>query len=219
VSSHRKIVGTIDRMFVAGIVLAVAIGSLAVGIPRIASAVAVPAPATVSSGLGVGAQVAPAAAPITAEEKFGLAEGAAAAAAPAPVLLAAVKSAKAPVPRPVVKRAPVRGVAAGARGAARPSAVSGTGWRTARVSWYGPGFYGRRTANGTVLRPNSMVVAHRSLPFGTRIAFAYRGRTVIGVVADRGPFISGRVFDLGPGVAQALGFGGVQTVQYRILGR
>ncbi len=91
------------------------------------------------------------------------------------------------------------------------------GWRSARVSWYGPGLYGNGMAGGGKLRRNSMVVAHRSLPFGTRIMFKYKGRTVIAVVRDRGPFISGRKFDLGPGTAKALHFSGVGKVKYRIL--
>lgn len=92
-------------------------------------------------------------------------------------------------------------------------------WKRARVSWYGPGFYGNTMAGGGKLRRDSMVVAHRSLPFGTRIQFKYKGRTVVAVVRDRGPYVSGRVFDLGPGTAKRLRFSGVGTVQYRILKR
>jgi rare lipoprotein A (peptidoglycan hydrolase) len=90
-------------------------------------------------------------------------------------------------------------------------------WRKARVSWYGPGFYGRTMAGGGKLTPKSMVVAHRSLPFGTKIEFSYRGRTCIAVVRDRGPFVRGRTFDLGPGTAKALRFSGVGTVRWRIV--
>lgn len=91
------------------------------------------------------------------------------------------------------------------------------GWSRAKVSWYGPGFYGNTMAGGGKLRRDSMVVAHRSMKFGTRIEFSYRGRTVTAVVRDRGPYIHGRVFDLGPGTAKALGFSGVGVVKYRIL--
>lgn len=90
-------------------------------------------------------------------------------------------------------------------------------WSTAKVSWYGPGFYGHTMAGGGQLRRNSLVVAHRSLPFGTRIQFKYKGRKVIAVVKDRGPFVRGRLFDLGPGTAKRLRFGGVGYVKYRIL--
>jgi len=93
------------------------------------------------------------------------------------------------------------------------------GWKTAKVSWYGPGFYGHTMAGGGTLTPTSMVVAHRSMAFGTRIEFQYKGKTCVAVVQDRGPFIAGRTFDLGPGTAKALGFGGVGTVSYRILGK
>ncbi len=98
-----------------------------------------------------------------------------------------------------------------------PATPAGDGWKTARASWYGPGFYGNTMAGGGVLTPDSMVVAHRTLPFGTRIEFSYKGRTCIAVVQDRGPFTAGRVFDLGPGTAKALGFSGVAMVGYRIL--
>jgi len=90
-------------------------------------------------------------------------------------------------------------------------------WRKARASWYGPGLYGNGMAGGGKLKRNSMVVAHRSLPFGTRILFKYKGRSVIAVVKDRGPFVAGRKFDLGPGTAKALHFNGVGKVRYRIL--
>ncbi|MDO8964286.1 MAG: septal ring lytic transglycosylase RlpA family protein [Coriobacteriia bacterium] len=95
--------------------------------------------------------------------------------------------------------------------------VKPTGWRSAKVSWYGPGFYGHGMAGGGKLYPRSMVVAHRSLPFGTKIQFTYKGKSVTAIVKDRGPFVSGRVFDLGPGTAKALKFGGVGKVRYRIL--
>lgn len=94
---------------------------------------------------------------------------------------------------------------------------STAGWQTAKVSWYGPGFYGRKTASGAVLTTGMMNVAHKTLAFGTRIEFRYNGRTCVAVVNDRGPFIAGRTFDLGPGTAQALGFSGVGTVEWRVV--
>lgn len=94
---------------------------------------------------------------------------------------------------------------------------TGSGWRKAVCSWYGPGFYGRHTASGPVLTENSMLVAHKTLPFGTKVKFYYRGRSVVVPVRDRGPYIAGREFDLGPGVAKALGFDGVHTLLYRIV--
>lgn len=123
---------------------------------------------------------------------------------------------------PIVKhRVSVRTVASAARtGRVRAGKTTSTsGWRSARVSWYGPGFYGNTMAGGGKLRRDSMVVAHRSLPFGTRVLISYHGRQVTAVVRDRGPFVGGRTFDLGPGVARALGFGGVGMIKYKLLGR
>ncbi len=106
----------------------------------------------------------------------------------------------------------------------RPSVVTiGRGmlgrWQRALCSWYGPGFYGNTMAGGGRLRRNSMVVAHKRLPFGTKIMFSHKGRSVVAVVQDRGPYIHGRVFDLGPGTAKALKFSGVGVVKYRILSK
>lgn len=88
-------------------------------------------------------------------------------------------------------------------------------WRSAKASWYGPGLYGSGLAGGGVLRPGMKIFAHRSMRFGTKVQFAYRGRTVVAVCRDRGPYVGGRVFDLGPGTAKALRFNGVGTVRWR----
>lgn len=95
----------------------------------------------------------------------------------------------------------------------------GTGaWRSATASNYGLNFTGRG-ANGEAIGPYSMIVAHRTLPFGTLIEFEYRGKHAVAKVADRGPYVAGREFDLGPGVARVLDFSGVDTVRYRIIGK
>src|SRR5215469_8491074 len=51
-------------------------------------------------------------------------------------------------------------------------------------------------------------VANRYLAFGTRVLFAYHGRRVRAVVDDRGPYVTGRTWDLNQNVAGALGFSG-----------
>ena len=109
--------------------------------------------------------------------------------------------------------------AAKKRAAVTPSRGTSSGWSSAKASWYGPGLFGNKTASGAVLTQGMMNVAHKSMVFGTKIQFEYKGKTATAVVNDRGPFIAGRVFDLGPGTAAALGFGGVGTVRYRVLGR
>ena len=82
------------------------------------------------------------------------------------------------------------------------------------ASWYGPGFHGRRTANGEKFNTNALTAAHRSLPFGTlvRVVNEKTGRSVVVRINDRGPFIGGRIIDLARGAAQQIGMGGVATV-------
>jgi len=121
--------------------------------------------------------------------------------------------------RKTAKRSPVRESVKKSSQAKKTTLkdAAGAAWRKARASWYGPGFYGNGMAGGGKLKRDSMVVAHRSLPFGTRIKVKYNGRSVIAVVKDRGPYVGGRTFDLGPGTAKALGFSGVGTIRYKVL--
>jgi rare lipoprotein A (peptidoglycan hydrolase) len=77
--------------------------------------------------------------------------------------------------------------------------------RSQRASWYGPGFYGNRTACGQELKLETVGVAHKKLPCGTRVAFAYSGRWVRARVIDRGPYIRGRKWDLTEALALQLG--------------
>lgn len=77
-----------------------------------------------------------------------------------------------------------------------------------RVSWYGPGFHGRRTANGEIFDTHDLTMAHRSLPMGTtvRVTNLENGRSVVLRVNDRGPYVGGRVADLSHAAAERLGF-------------
>ncbi len=78
-------------------------------------------------------------------------------------------------------------------------------WRTdPEISWYGPGMIGNGTACGQTLTRSLVGVAHRSLPCGTKITFRYGGRTVTMPVVDRGPYVSGRIFDLTYGACKRL---------------
>lgn len=78
------------------------------------------------------------------------------------------------------------------------------GWRTTQVSWYGPGFYGRRTACGAAMTQTLVGVAHRTLPCGTLVEFRWHGRTIKAPVVDRGPYVAGRLWDLTPGLCALL---------------
>jgi len=77
--------------------------------------------------------------------------------------------------------------------------------RTRVVTWYGPGWYGRRTACGNTLTSRLMGVAHKTLPCGTVVYFKFRGHTVKTKVVDRGPYASGVHYDLTWAAARKLG--------------
>lgn len=89
--------------------------------------------------------------------------------------------------------------------------------KTARASWYGSRFFGKRTANGELFTKNIISFAHRSMSFGTKVKFYYNGNIVIAHCNDRGPFIKGREFDLSLKSAKILGLKGVKLVKYEIL--
>lgn len=90
-----------------------------------------------------------------------------------------------------------------------------------QASWYGPGFFGNRTASGEVLRPGTLTAAHRSLPFGTqvRVTNIGNGRSAIVRINDRGPFHGHRVIDLAHGAANQLGLisSGIANVKLEVL--
>jgi len=73
---------------------------------------------------------------------------------------------------------------------------------------------GSRTASGARLNPGAMTAAHRSYPLGSKIKVTNRrnGRSVVVTVNDRGPFVRGRIVDVTPAAAQALGFSGLVQV-------
>ncbi len=75
----------------------------------------------------------------------------------------------------------------------------------AMSTWYGPGLWGRRTACGVVLTPATVGVAHRRLPCGTRVVFAFHGHWVPAQVIDRGPYTRGYRWDLTRALAAQLG--------------
>ena len=85
------------------------------------------------------------------------------------------------------------------------------------ASWYGPGFYGNRTACGLLFTPEILGVAHLTLPCGTPLNLTYGGRSVRVTVIDRGPFIAGRAIDLSNATKLALGCTDLCPVRMQIL--
>ncbi|HKP91827.1 MAG TPA: septal ring lytic transglycosylase RlpA family protein [Thermoleophilaceae bacterium] len=113
---------------------------------------------------------------------------------------------------PDVGKYSVRAVLTGSD--AEPRRVKGgvTVYRAATASWYGPGLYGNRTACGQTLEPDTLGVAHKSLPCGTKVRFHYQGNTVTAPVIDRGPYVSGREWDLTAETKSRLNFPSTGTV-------
>jgi peptidoglycan hydrolase-like protein with peptidoglycan-binding domain len=92
------------------------------------------------------------------------------------------------------------------------------GLRRDRASWYGPGFWGNRTACGQKLRKDSLGVAHRSLPCGTKVVIGHRGDWVRARVIDRGPYVKRRFtrdWDLTKRTARKVGLTAVGTGKVR----
>jgi rare lipoprotein A len=79
---------------------------------------------------------------------------------------------------------------------------------------------GGRTAAGERASPSALTAAHRTLPFGTRVRVTNRhnGRSVVVRINDRGPFLRGRIIDLTPAAARAIGMSGLAPVTIEILG-
>jgi rare lipoprotein A len=91
-------------------------------------------------------------------------------------------------------------------------------WRyDTNISWYGPGFYGKRTACGYAYTQSLLGVAHRTLPCGTLVTFSNpaNGRQVTVPVIDRGPYVSGRQWDMSAGLCIYLGHCYTGSIQWR----
>jgi len=79
-------------------------------------------------------------------------------------------------------------------------------------------YSGGGTASGERMNSGAMTAAHRTLPFGTRVTVTnnHTGRSVVVRINDRGPFVGGRVIDLSPAAAHAIGVSGVSLVSLKL---
>ncbi len=79
---------------------------------------------------------------------------------------------------------------------------------------------GRQTASGEHMNAGGMTAAHRTLPFGTSVTVvnSRNGRAVEVRINDRGPFVRGRVIDLSPAAARAIGIRGLAPVSLTVVG-
>src|ERR1700759_5457999 len=82
-------------------------------------------------------------------------------------------------------------------------------------------YSGERTANGEYASAGGLTAAHKSLPFGTRVRVTNHqtGRSVVVRINDRGPFVRGRIIDLTPAGARALGISGLGPVTLSVMSR
>ena len=91
-------------------------------------------------------------------------------------------------------------------------------WRfDGNISWYGPGFYGSGTACGQTFTSTIMGVAHRTLPCGTLVTFRNpaNGRQVTVPVIDRGPYVTGRQWDMSKGLCAYLDHCYTGSIEWR----
>lgn len=89
---------------------------------------------------------------------------------------------------------------------------------TGIASWYGPTFYGHRTANGEMYDGKAMTAAHRTLPMpvNVRVTNLDNGRSVVVRVNDRGPYAKGRIIDLSEAAARELDVIRTGTARVRV---
>lgn len=77
---------------------------------------------------------------------------------------------------------------------------------TGIASWYGPTFYGKKTANGEMYDGNQLTAAHKTLPMpvNVRVTNLDNGKSLVVRVNDRGPYARGRIIDLSKRAAELL---------------
>jgi rare lipoprotein A (peptidoglycan hydrolase) len=91
--------------------------------------------------------------------------------------------------------------------------------KAALATWFGPGFYGQRTACGQTLTPAVVGVANRTLPCGTLVKVSYKGHRLILPVIDRGPYgHNGADWDLTTEAAHTLGMEDTARIGARVVG-
>ena len=114
-------------------------------------------------------------------------------------------------------------VALGATGGATaPGGASGapaTPHGAQIATWFGPGFYGQKTACGQTMSPVIVGVASRTLPCGTLVLVNYKGHRLTVPVIDRGPYSNGATWDLTWGAASALTIAETVRVKTKVVGK
>ena len=91
-----------------------------------------------------------------------------------------------------------------------------------KIAWYGQKFAGRKTASGEAFNPGAMTMAHKTLPFGTRVKVTNpnNNKSVTVRVNDRGPTAPDGVGDVSYAAARKLGMlkSGVIEAKLEVVG-
>ncbi|MBV9695054.1 MAG: septal ring lytic transglycosylase RlpA family protein, partial [Alphaproteobacteria bacterium] len=89
---------------------------------------------------------------------------------------------------------------------------------TGIASWYGPTFYGHKTANGEMYDGNQLTAAHKTLPMpvNVRVTNLDNGKSLVVRVNDRGPYARGRIIDLSKRAAELLDVVQTGTARVRV---
>src|SRR6478609_9959030 len=103
--------------------------------------------------------------------------------------------------------------------ASSPQVIAAPQTGIASVYANGDGHAWSKTANGERVNPGALTAAHRTLPFGTRVSVVNQrnGKRVVVRISDRGPFVRGRIIDLTPAGARAIGLSGLAPVRVTVL--
>ena len=112
--------------------------------------------------------------------------------------------------------------AASAAASAPPATASAAAGESGKIAWYGRKFAGRKTASGEAFNPEALTMAHKTLPFGTRVKITNpkNGKSVTVRVNDRGPTQADRVGDVSYAAARKLGMlkSGVIEAELSVVG-
>ena len=78
---------------------------------------------------------------------------------------------------------------------------------------------GPLAANGEQINTGALIAAHKSLPFGTlvRVTNTRNGRSAVVRIIDRNPYVKGRIIDLTPAGARAIGMDGLAQVDVTLV--
>lgn len=125
-------------------------------------------------------------------------------------------AATAPAPGPSAVAPVAPAPAAAAAPAASPAA---TGTESGKIAYYGRKFAGRKTASGERYNPDAMTMAHKTLPFGTKVKVTNKanGKSAELRVNDRGPTHGDGVGDVSLAASKKLGFGKAGTIDADIV--